>query len=136
MLRPDLKSIKDKSILAYIEHLEKSVSQIENNSRYKTFIALRKQVDNWNEQITIKEEVEMIIPGSGEKIKVKPGFVDLFADKDTKDFDRVFKYIMEADGIEDNLQKMFDKLKPEEKSDAAKILQGSSAEKHIFNKTT
>lgn len=134
MDRPDLKPVKDKNILAYIEFLESIQELITKNSRLRTYIALRQQVDSWNDQITIKEEVTMTVPGTEESVKVRPGFVDLFADKDTKDFDRVFKYITEADGIEDRLQKMFEKLTPKEQEDSQKILAGSSAEKYIFKK--
>ena len=131
MEKPSLKSVKDPRVLAYIEHLE-SRQIPENNSRVKTYLALRAQVDNWNDQITLGEEMEVPDPVlEGKTIKIRKGQVDLFADKDTKDFDRVFKYLEKADDIEDSLQKMYDKLTSPEKEEVKRV-QGSAAEKHIF----
>ncbi len=132
MERPELKSIKDDKIIQYIEYLEKICVLIQQNSRAKTYIALRQQVDNWNEQITIRDGKLPNPKNPKEMLNVTLGYVDLFADKDTKDFDRVFKYITEADAIEDKLQKMFEKLLPDEKEAAAKLVAGSSAERHVF----
>jgi hypothetical protein len=93
MERPDLKSVKDHKILKYIEHLEAATDILLNNSRAKTFVTLRKQVDSWNEQLQIRDEQRPNPEDPEQMITVKAGYVDLFADKDSKEFDRVWKYI-------------------------------------------
>jgi hypothetical protein len=134
MERPDLKSVKDHKILKYIEHLEAATDILLNNSRAKTFVTLRKQVDSWNEQLQIRDEQRPNPEDPEQMITVKAGYVDLFADKDSKEFDRVWKYIDGADDLEDKLFKMHEKLTPKEKEEVAKMREGSSAERNIFNK--
>ncbi len=134
MEKPNLKSVKDKEVLAYIEYLEKQTAILTTNSRAKTYVALRNQVNSWVEQLTIRE-AKMPHPEDPNKvIDVTLGYVDLFGNKDEKEFDRVWKFMEGADEMEDRLQKMYDKLLPQEKEDVDKIPLGSSVERHIFNK--
>jgi hypothetical protein len=134
MEKPSLKSVKDPAVLKYIEYLEQTTDILLNNSRAKTFIVLRRQVDSWNEQLIIRDEERPDPDDPSKTVTVKAGYIDLFADKDSKEFDRVWKYLDGADDLEDKLAKMHEKLKPDEKEQVAKIREGSSAERNIFNK--
>lgn len=132
MERPNLKSVKDPDIISYIEYLEKVTDIITKNSRFRTFVALRKQVDSWVDQITLGATEDLPDPKQeGKTISVQKGYIDLFADKDSKEFDRVWKFIDGADELEDKLQKMKEKLLPAEQEQASKILEGAAAEKYI-----
>lgn len=134
MEKPSLKSVKDPEILKYIAYLEEATDILLNNSRAKTFIVLRKQVDSWNEQLIIRDEQRPDPEDPSKTVTVKAGYIDLFADKDSKEFDRVWKYLDGADDLEDKLAKMHEKLTPKEKEEVAKMREGSSAERNIFHK--
>jgi|SRR6185437_3372042 len=131
MEKPDLKSVKDKKVIDYINYLE----AITKNSRYNTFIALRQQADSFNEQMTIRTVEKPHPEDSSRMVKVTCGYVDLFADKDSKEFDRIWKYMMEADAMEDKLDAMYKKLLPVEQEEVLKTVEGSTAEFHIYRKT-
>lgn len=92
----------------------------------ETYTTIRDQITDWNEQLKIKEdEVRQRVIGNditGNLITVAwiPGRVDLFADKDTKDFERVFKYFDGAKSLVETLDAIRSKMTPEEQRDAQK----------------
>lgn len=89
---------------------------------YDTYITLYSQIQDWNDQLTIKPEREIIVDNDGikETGKITPGKIDLFADKDSKEFERVFKYFSDIVGILDAMDAIRGKLTPEQQKDAAK----------------
>lgn len=137
MLQPNLKSVKDTNVLAYISYLEKrnaELTKFETKSGFATYIAIKNQIDSFNEQITIKT-VSLPDPDDATKsIDVESGFISLFADKDSKEFERSFKYMESAFEMVDRQEKLYKLLTEEEKEQVKKFAAGSSAEKHIFGK--
>lgn len=110
MDKPNLKSVKDKLVIDYIEYLEKLLKSPYAN----TYLAIYKQIEDWNKQLNEKN-------------------IDLFADKDSKEFDRSFKYFMEASDVLERLDKMRAKMSPQdlEEINKKKPLSEDSAENYL-----
>jgi len=89
---------------------------------YDTYITLYSQIQDWNDQLTIKPEREIIVDNDGikETGKVTPGKIDLFADKDSKEFERVFKYFSDIVSILNALDAIRLKLTPQQQEDIKK----------------
>ena len=103
-----------KALSAYISYLETQLQIFEKSPYANTYKAIFKQIEDWNTQL-------------GEKN------IDLFADKDSKEFDRAFKYFMEASDVLDRLDKMRGKMTVDEKKDlnVKKPLSEDSAENYL-----
>lgn len=89
--------------------LQKLLSEYESimaSEVLETYITLRGQLRDWNSQL---------------KIEGKNGRINLFADKDTKEFDRVFKYFTEIETLTSALEKLRSRLTPQEQKDVEKI---------------
>lgn len=71
----------------------------------KLYVTLQAQIEDWTDQLTIAD-------GKGK--------IDLFADKDTKEFDRAFKFFTEALTLSETLEKLRSKLSPKELEDIQK----------------
>jgi hypothetical protein len=95
--------IKDAAVLAYVEHLEIQLNKFLKSPYAPTYMAILKQIEDWNAQL--------------QKNKI-----DLFADKDAKEFDRSWKYFMEAVEVLERLDKMRKLMTPEETKEADKLL--------------
>lgn len=91
----------------------------------ESYLTLQGQIEDFNSQLTIKpEEKKKRVIGNdqdGNVIEVDwmPGKIDLFADKDFKEFDRSFKYMIELPSLLDALDKIRKKISPEEMKGAA-----------------
>lgn len=101
MNKPSL--IKDKEVLKYIEFLELKLEKYERSPYANTYIAICKQIEVWN-------------------VQLKGQNIDLFADKDAKEFDRSWKYFMEALDVLKRLDEMRKLMTPEEVKKAEKEL--------------
>lgn len=134
MDKPNLKGVKDPEVLSYISYLEERLRKIIENPRWKSYAAARSQVDNWNDQITLHISERPNPENAEQKVQVLGGFIDLFADKDSKEFDRVWKFISEVGALEDALEKMLLKLDTKEKESAETAVSTSSAEYHMYRK--
>ena len=100
------------------EFLEKRFDYMQRGNRLNTYLAIDGQISSFNAQLIIGDE--KIIKGEdGEAdIKVRSGYIDLFADKDAKEFDRAkwfFFYYMDLIKSQSDLYKM---LTEEEKKEA------------------
>ncbi len=106
--------IKDRAALAYVEYLENKLSIFEKSPYVNTYTAIRLQVEDWNIQLREKK-------------------IDLFADKEAKEFERAFKYFMEASDVLDRLDKMRGKMTADEIKDLNKkiMLSEDSAENYL-----
>lgn len=72
--------------------------RIREHGLVKGYLTLIGQIDDMCDQLTIDGETIDRVVGEGEldeTIKVKKGRIDLFADKDTKDFERGLKFLLE-----------------------------------------
>lgn len=111
--------IKEKAILAYVEELEKKLEKYEKSPYVKTYLTLIHQVNDLNDQLEIQEkEIEV----EGQKQKIWHGRIDLFGDKDEKEFERGFKYMLEVNKMLDNIENIRKKMTTEEKDEAKKLL--------------
>jgi hypothetical protein len=110
-----------------VKELAKAYLHVLESPYYDTYITISDQLKNWNEQLRLGEIVEKEI--AGVKCKVQDGKIDLFADKDTKDFDRAFKYFSDSLLLCETLEKMKAKLTPDEVQKIADKNIGSSYEK-------
>lgn len=113
----DLEKIAEKQPL--VKKLLDDYNEFYKSPYFDTYITLYTQVSDWNAQLKIGEE-KTTIGENGIQVKTQSGKIDLFADKDSKEFERVFKYFSEVLTILDALDKIREKLSPKEKVDAEK----------------
>lgn len=114
-----------KKALSRIEELEKKLSVYERSPYFKTYITISNQIDSFNQQLTIRKEQK-----EGREIEV--GKIDLFAEKDSKEFDRAWKYLNECIELNKKLDELRKLMTPEEKKKSQELRAGSVAEKYIF----
>ena len=86
---------------------------------FKTYITLYRQIEDWNDQLTIKKgtEVERIYNEGKESERREThihGKIDLFGSKDDKEFERAFKYFSDVITILNTLDNIREKISPEE----------------------
>lgn len=112
-------SIKHESVKALLEEWKYFIE-----SPYaETYRTIKEQIKDWNEQLKIKpEELRKRVIGEDQDGKViavdwTPGKVDLFGDKDNKEFERVFKYFCDVDLMLKTLESIRSKMSPEEIED-------------------
>lgn len=72
--------------------LREKIERIQRNGQLNMYLAIQMQIDSFTEQLTIRTEINPK-KGKGENIEVF-GYIDLFADKDSKEFDRA-KWVFE-----------------------------------------
>lgn len=98
--------------------LEKRFEALQRGNRLNTYLAIDGQISSFNAQLIIGDE-KLIKGEEGEPdIKVRSGYIDLFADKDAKEFDRAkwfFENYMDLIKSQAELYKM---LTEEEKKEA------------------
>jgi predicted nucleic acid-binding Zn ribbon protein len=117
--------IKDKAVLAYVQSLEKKLEAYEKSPYVSTYIAIKGQIDDWNNQLTIGVETEIVVNEGLDDECVRtfvPGKIDLFAPALHKEFERAFKYFSESPVLIKSLKELRDMMTPEEKEDVAKKL--------------
>jgi len=112
MKRPQ---IKDKSALAYIEYLEDRLQLYEKSPFVKSYLTVLGQINDWNDQLTIKK----IETSEGDKFL---GKINLFADASSKEFDRVHKYFTEMKPYFEQLAYLRKQMTTEEKNELTKEL--------------
>ena len=120
--------IKDKAIIAYVEDLEAQLSAISSSPYYSTYITIKNQIDSFNDQLTIKDPIKrkIFVEDTLEEVEITPGKIDLFADKDSKEFDRAWKYLLESVDLNKKLDELRRLLTPEETKKADKLLKDQS----------
>lgn len=91
MEKPNLKSLKDKSVIDYIEYLESELSIFKKSPNVESYLTVYNQVSSFNTQLQLGEQ-KTEVGEDGIKVTVQAGFVDLFASKDDKSFDRTKWY--------------------------------------------
>ena len=109
-----------KELLKALEEAEAQLEIVVRSPYYDTYMTLSNQVNDWNEQLKLKPgELQKRVIGNdkdGNLIQVDwmPGKIDLFGSKDDKEFERVFKYFLEIIPLLDALDKLRQKLTPQE----------------------
>ncbi len=134
--RPNLKSVKDPEVLAYIDALEKyseEYHKIKNKGAFKAYMVIHDQINSFSDQLTIRKERCPNPENPNEMIDVEFGKIDLFADKDQKEFDRAWKFLMEAADLLEGQDRLFKLLTEDEQKEVKKVLKNSSAERHVFS---
>lgn len=109
----------DKNTLPYVEHLEQRLIKFESSPDVRTYITIYDQIESFLDQLTICKKTVNV---EGVDREVFTGFVDLFADKDSKEFDRIkwfFEHILELRKTLEELRKM---MTPENQKELAKEL--------------
>ena len=116
--------IKDKAVLAYVDFLESKIESILSSPAYSTYVTIKGQIDSFNEQLTIKAptKVKVFVENKVEEVDITPGKIDLFADKDSKEFDRAWKYLLESVDLSKKLDELRKMLTPDETKKADKLL--------------
>jgi len=109
-----------------LEKLWKSWNEFYSSPYYETYITLYNQISDWNSQLTItegKSKKKIINEGKDSEITINvvPGRIDLFSDKDSKEFDRAFKYFSDILSLLDALDRIREKLSPKQKADTDKV---------------
>lgn len=120
--------IKDKAVSAYVDYIEAKLSAVTSSPYYETYITIKSQIDSFNEQLTIKEptKVKCMIGDIEEEIEITPGKIDLFASKDSKEFDRAWKYLLESVDLNKKLDEIRKMLTPEETRKADKLMENKN----------
>ena len=112
-----------------IEDLEKELRIFKESPRVNTYLTIYNQLESFNQQLKIEDK------RSGDGIAQK-GFIDLFADKDAKEFDRVKWFFDRAIDLNKDLDTLRAQMTPDQQADlkAKEKLEGLSvAEKIALN---
>lgn len=96
--------IKEKAALAYVEYLEGELNKFKASPYLTTYITILTQISNFNEQLTEKK-------------------IDLFADKEAKEFDRGWKYMLESVDMIKKLDELRKLMSPEEQKELQKQIE-------------
>lgn len=94
-------NIKDKSVVLYIEYLETQLNKFTNSPYSNSYLSLLFQIENWNKQLTDKP-------------------IDLFKDKEAKEFDRAHKFFTEQKPYFEQLDYLRKLMLPEEQKEIDK----------------
>lgn len=133
MTRP---AIKDKAVLEYVEFIENRLAVFEKSPYAKSYLVLLNQINDFNEQLSIRKS-KMMNQDLGREVEVVVGRVDIFGSKDDKEFERSWKFFTDGFTLHEQLDKYRGKMTSEEKKDAdngPKMLEGAAAERHIFGR--
>jgi hypothetical protein len=115
MEKPNLKSVKDKDVIAYIEYLEKMLEKFSNSPYADSYISTKKILDDWNKQLSEHR-------------------IDIFNADDAKKFSMVKTFLKEQKFYTEQIEYYKSKMTASEvKSADDRILaEGAIAEKYIF----
>jgi len=115
MEKPNLKSVKDKEVIAYIEHLENLLEKFLNSPYANSYISTKKILDDWNKQLAEHR-------------------INIFDNEDVKKFAMVKTVLKEQKFYTEQIEYYKSKMTAAEvKSADDRILaEGSIAEKYIF----
>lgn len=99
MKRPDLKGIKNKDVIAYIEHLEAQL----NTPYFNSFKSIKKIVDNGNRQIDALN-------------------IDIFTPEGEYQFKLVSKFANSIKDLFDQMEYLKSKMSPDEAAEANRLI--------------
>lgn len=102
-----------KELLKSLEDAEAQLEEVFKSPYFDTYITLLYQVADWNSQLKIGG-TETKTSEDGVQYRIQKGKIDLFADKDNKEFERCFKYFSDILPILNALDEMRKKLTPDE----------------------
>lgn len=93
MEKPDLKGIKDKKVLAYIDYLETQLSIFTESPYVDSYLSIKKVIDKGNKQIADKD-------------------IDLFSDEGQKQYKSIQKFTNELNGLQEQMDIFRGKMNP------------------------
>ena len=123
--------IKDKVALQYVEYLEGELKKFTESSYCESYLTIYNQLASFNEQLKIEGEITSL-NDEGVSVTKKKGFIDLFAEKDDKSFDRTkwyFENILDLNKTLDELKKLMTPQQQKEIQEKIKIEGLGTAEK-------
>jgi hypothetical protein len=106
----------EKATLPYVEYIENKLSVFERSPNVESYLTIYYQVRSFNKQLKLGEETYELNE-DGVKESTQDGFIDLFADKEDKSFDRTkwyFENILDLNKTLDELRKL---MTPEEQKE-------------------
>ena len=140
MKRPET---TDPKVSAYIDHLEAEIEAIKGSSALSAYLTLRAQMEDWNAQLTLSDETEEREVGEDEEGNpvmgtFKKGKINLFSHKDSKEFDRAFKYFDKIVDLQKQLESLWAMMSPDQQQEISVIKKkkGGIAEQLASNGTT
>ncbi len=124
--------IKEKAALAYIEYLEGELALFKKSPNVESYLTVYNQVRSFNQQLQLGE-AKTEIGSDGIKVATQQGFVDLFASKDDKSFDRTKWYFENILQLNKTLAELRKLMTAEEIKDLNKkiMLSEDSAENYL-----
>lgn len=118
MERPQ-KTLKD--LIPYVEQIEAELNVFKSSPTAETYLTVYYQIKSFNAQLKLGEATTTIGEG-GVKVHEQSGFVDLFASKDDKSFDRTKWYFENILALNKTLVELRKLMTPEEKEEVEKKL--------------
>jgi len=113
--------IKDKAVLAYVAEIEQKLLIFETSPIVETYLTVYHQIRSFNKQLKLGEET-FELNEDGVKQSTQNGFVDLFASKDDKSFDRTKWYFENILSLNKTLFELRKLMTPEQKDEVEKKL--------------
>ena len=98
--------------------LEKRFDDMQRGNRLNTYLAIDGQISSFNMQLAISNTVKTITDDDGNTKEVRSGYIDLFADKDAKEFDRAKWYFEHYPDLIKSQSELYKMLTEEEKKEA------------------
>lgn len=141
MNRPESK-LKDKAWEEYINHVEQEIQKLKSSPYYDSYQTLRDQITSWNSQLKItgeRKERTLGYDKEGNPITetYQQGYIDIFADKDSKEFERAIKYFDQIENLLTKLDSIKLKMNPEDRrqmEEDEKMRSVTGAEKFLAKK--
>lgn len=95
-----------------VRELAKEYLAVMSSPHLETYLIVKNQMSDWNQQLIIKKNET--VPSPDGKSKTVKGRIDIFADSDNKDFDRAVKYFSEIVKFHEILDTLRKRMTPEE----------------------
>lgn len=132
------KTLKDAIVI--IDELKVKLKKFTESPFVNTYITIKNQIDSFNEQLTISDEQvtrTYTITKNGvledHSSTIEKGVIDLFADKDSKEFDRAWKYLNECVDLNKKLDELRTLMTPDQikEVDSKKIVKAEGVEEFL-----
>ncbi len=122
--------IKDKAVLAYVEYTESKLKIFESSPVAETYLTVYFQIKSFNAQLKLGQP-KIEIKEGGVTVNLQEGFVDLFAGKDDKSFDRTKWYFENILSLNKTLLELRKLMTPEEIKEVDTIVLENGVEQFI-----
>lgn len=123
-------AIKDKAIVAYVTRIEERLKIFETSPIAETYLTVYFQIKSFNAQLKLGEP-KTEVGQDGITTNLTSGFVDLFAGKDDKSFDRTKWYFENILALNKTLLELRKLMTPEEIKEVDKVTVENGVEQFI-----